>query len=731
MSVRREKTDFTTFLVYAFSFLLLWEWLRPVQQLTDTGQMGVFLGFILLALVLSFLKVPFLVSQFIKGIYILYMILAIYYDGIFSLSSIIFFLQGLKGNFSLVWNGQFMDLSNSFRTLLFFILLWMMAYLIQYWLVKRKRIFVFFFITLVFITVLDTFTTYEANVAIVRTISVGFAVMGLLTASRLIDTKAVANHTIFKRKWMISLVSMVALSVLIGYLAPKADPIWPDPVAGIKSYNPKSGVGNSGEKSAGYGTDDSNLGGPFTGDDSIVFNAEVDESHYWKVETKDVYTGKGWVSSTGDEQSFDISPEDVPILSVYDSVPSEERTSTVFNVIRYPHIQYPQGLKEIETDEHYSFRMNPITEKITTIQDIAPEPIESYTVYFRDPSYQVEDLKKSTSQAESNYDSVKEWYTQLPDDLPPSISELALEITEEEETSFDKARAIEQYFQVNSYVYDQVNVAVPEEGDDYVAQFLFETKRGYCDNFSTSMAVMLRTLDIPTRWVKGYTGGELIERLDSGRRIYEVTNNNAHSWVEVFFPEVGWVPFEPTRGFSNNIVFETDNSTETTPERPEAQPASAPTPAEREMENMDEELGSSNRSFNSWLEDRQKDFLENWKLLTGIVMLIAGLAFFGYRKRKRWLPIYYILIYRLRKKDQYFPDAYLTLLAQLDRFGLKRKQGSTLREYAKYVDSFFVSNEMRILTDRYEQYLYRDLLKEGVWIDSKKEWEALMKKTAT
>ncbi|WP_244532695.1 transglutaminaseTgpA domain-containing protein [Mesobacillus persicus] len=729
--MRREKTDFTTFLVYAFSFLLLWEWLRPVQQLTDTGQMGVFLGFILLALVLSFLKVPFLVSQFIKGIYILYMILAIYYDGIFSLSSIIFFLQGLKGNFSLVWNGQFMDLSNSFRTLLFFILLWMMAYLIQYWLVKRKRIFVFFFITLVFITVLDTFTTYEANVAIVRTISVGFAVMGLLTASRLIDTKAVANHTIFKRKWMISLVSMVALSVLIGYLAPKADPIWPDPVAGIKSYNPKSGVGNSGEKSAGYGTDDSNLGGPFTGDDSIVFNAEVDESHYWKVETKDVYTGKGWVSSTGDEQSFDISPEDVPILSVYDSVPSEERTSTVFNVIRYPHIQYPQGLKEIETDEHYSFRMNPITEKITTIQDIAPEPIESYTVYFRDPSYQVEDLKKSTSQAESNYDSVKEWYTQLPDDLPPSISELALEITEEEETSFDKARAIEQYFQVNSYVYDQVNVAVPEEGDDYVAQFLFETKRGYCDNFSTSMAVMLRTLDIPTRWVKGYTGGELIERLDSGRRIYEVTNNNAHSWVEVFFPEVGWVPFEPTRGFSNNIVFETDNSTETTPERPEAQPASAPTPAEREMENMDEELGSSNRSFNSWLEDRQKDFLENWKLLTGIVMLIAGLAFFGYRKRKRWLPIYYILIYRLRKKDQYFPDAYLTLLAQLDRFGLKRKQGSTLREYAKYVDSFFVSNEMRILTDRYEQYLYRDLLKEGVWIDSKKEWEALMKKTAT
>lgn len=729
MSAKREKRDFNTFLLYAFSFLLLWEWLRPVEQLTDTGQMGVFLGFILMALVLSFLNVPFLISHFIKGIYILYMILAIYYDGIFSLSSISFFLQGLKDNFSLVWNGQFMDLSNSFRTLLFFILLWMMAYLVQYWLIKRKRIFIFFFITLVFITVLDTFSTYEANVAIVRSIIVGFAVMGLLTANRLMDTKAIANHAIFKRKWMVSLALMIALSVLIGYLAPKADPIWPDPVAGIKSYNPKSGGGNTGGKSAGYGTDDSNLGGPFTGDDSVVFNAEVDESHYWKVETKDVYTGKGWVSSTGDEQSFDINPKDVPILSVFDSVPSEDRTSTVYNMIRYPHIQYPQGLMEIETDEYYSFRMNPITEKITTLQDSAPEPIESYTVHYRDPSYQVEELRKSTSQADqSNYDSVKEWYTQLPDDLPPSISELALEITEEEETSFDKARAIEQYFQVNSYVYDQVNVAVPEEDEDYVAQFLFETQRGYCDNFSTSMAVMLRTLDIPTRWVKGYTGGELIERLDSGRRIYEITNNNAHSWVEVFFPEVGWVPFEPTRGFSNNVVFETDNSTETTPERQEAEPASASTPAEREMENMDEESSSPNRSFNSWLEDRQKDFLEHWKLLTGILVLIAGIAFLGYRKRKRWLPIYYILSYRLRKKDHYFPNAYLTLLAQLDRFGLKRKQGSTLREYAKYVDSFFVSNEMRILTDRYEQYLYRDKLEEGVWLESKREWEVLMRR---
>ena len=67
------------------------------------------------------------------------------------------------------------------------------------------------------------------------------------------------------------------------------------------------------------------------------------------------------------------------------------------------------------------------------------------------------------------------------------------------------------------------------------------------------MVAMTRSLGIPARWVKGYTEGTFSKQVDKDYQLFEVTNDNAHSWVEVFFPGVGWVPFEPTVGFSNNI----------------------------------------------------------------------------------------------------------------------------------------------------------------------------------
>ena len=117
------------------------------------------------------------------------------------------------------------------------------------------------------------------------------------------------------------------------------------------------------------------------------------------------------------------------------------------------------------------------------------------------------------------------------------------EITGGRESVYEKARAIESYFRRNGFRYETKDVAVPSEKQDYVDQFLFETKIGYCDNFSTSMVVMLRSVGISARWVKGFASGTEIERTDDGMRTYEITNNDAHSWVEAYINGIGWANY--------------------------------------------------------------------------------------------------------------------------------------------------------------------------------------------
>ncbi|MFK4998498.1 hypothetical protein ACI2OX_17750 [Bacillus sp. N9] len=79
-----------------------------------------------------------------------------------------------------IWVGNWYNLTDLTRSLLFFILLWLMAYLLRYWLILRKKVFVFYLITILYVTVLDTFTVYNGKYAIVRLFMIGFALLGML-----------------------------------------------------------------------------------------------------------------------------------------------------------------------------------------------------------------------------------------------------------------------------------------------------------------------------------------------------------------------------------------------------------------------------------------------------------------------------------------------------------------------------------------------------------------------
>jgi transglutaminase-like putative cysteine protease len=131
-------------------------------------------------------------------------------------------------------------------------------------------------------------------------------------------------------------------------------------------------------------------------------------------------------------------------------------------------------------------------------------------------------------------------YLQLPE-LDRRIPQLAAQITGSASNSYDKAIAIERYLQTHyGYTLQLPRSAVA----DPLANFLFERKQGHCEYFASSMAVMLRTLQIPARVVNGFRSDEFNDLTGN----YVVRAKNAHSWVEAYFPGYGWVTFDPTPG---------------------------------------------------------------------------------------------------------------------------------------------------------------------------------------
>ncbi len=140
-------------------------------------------------------------------------------------------------------------------------------------------------------------------------------------------------------------------------------------------------------------------------------------------------------------------------------------------------------------------------------------------------------------------------YLQLPPTIDPRISELARSVMSGFDNRFDRSRAVEGYLQTQfGYTLEQ-----KASGDQPVADFLFNIREGHCEYFSSAMVLMLRTQGIAARVVNGFQQGEYNETAD----VFVVKQKDAHSWVEVYFPqERVWVPFDPTpfAGQTNTVA---------------------------------------------------------------------------------------------------------------------------------------------------------------------------------
>ncbi|ATP41997.1 transglutaminase [Solibacillus sp. R5-41] len=700
------------FLFYVIVFLILREWLIPIMQLTDTGYFTLFTLFIALCLVISFLGWPLLVSWFLKTGFILWSLVHVYNDS--SLSDWAFLSYELKFNVTVLLNGEWALVSDPVRTSLFFVLIWMLIYLIQYWITVRFTIFYFFTLTVFFIATLDTFTDYDGTIAIIKIVVLGLMMTSLLFVKRLMQT---TNEQL---KWSNYLIYVAPIVVFIGVagivaaILPKSEPRWADPVPYFKDW---VGIGHTGESisKVGYGDNDESLGGPFIGDNTIVYEVETPVRQYWRVETKDTYTSKGWErTATVDSEMILEQSDQIPFSIIPGQ--KEAKEVSIYPLADYSYLVQAYGTTNyILNNPEDTIKFNAANEKVVAMERDVERHLSGYELLFQEPTYSFTELKEVTTSSQ-----VDERFLQLPETLPTRVKDLAHEITADYESVYDKARAIESYFKRGDFQYETTNVATPSADEDYVDQFLFETMLGYCDNFSTSMVVLLRSVGIQARWVKGFASGERISS-SNGMHTYQVTNNDAHSWVEAYIDGVGWVPFEPTIGFNNpvSINYDVEMPADDIAEQPEKPEEVVPEPEEQDKKEQAAAAKNKSIDFSKW----------SWLLyVLGAIVFIIGIVL--WKKRGIWQPKWAVQMHQSKLNDaKTFEDGYFVLLKQLERIYLKRKDDETLQQFAKRVDAQLETTKMGELTAVYEQVIYSKTEVNVIDAEMKEIWEYLINRT--
>lgn len=717
-------------LYYVILFFILREWLVPIVELTTTSHLNLLLLFITLAFVLNIFEASIFIAWIVKFVYIAWFIVHVYSDGtLFSSTGLQFLSNDFKTNVDVLLNGAWGEVTNPFRSMLFFILIWMLIYLIHHWLTVRMTVFYFFVLTVFFIATLDTFTQYDGTMAIVKVVILGLVMTAMLYMKRLIVETGTTFEFYKYMRHILPVTLAIGTAGIVAVLLPKAAPQWPDPVPYIKSFAGQNEAASVSK--VGLGDDDSRLGGSFVGDDTVVFTAHSPESQYWRVETKDYYTSKGWESSgTYTEYSeIAIEPAQVGeyIVSLINpEVAGEEKTAYIYPNIERAYVLQPYGINAFSTEQpNVALWLNSYTERLTTKTfEQLEQPLEQYEMTYTTPEYSYTKLKAPIEADEILYSQYFDAYLQLPNQLPERVTELAYDIIKSRSTDYDKARAIEQYFKRNGFTYETEDIAVPDEGQDYVDQFLFETRIGYCDNFSTSMVVLLRSVGIPARWVKGYANGTEVGKTEDGMRTFEIQNNDAHSWVEAFIEGIGWMPFEPTIGFTNqadiNFDLELDESAteeqllEQEQERQEIEKQEE----EQVTQQEEQKATTSGGAVSKWL----------W-LIPISLLVIAGIL---YKLRRKWLPKVHVATHRRKPSNAAtVQSSYKALLNQLELAGLKRQSSETLQAFAKRVDDHFGTDDMSKITALYEKTIYSKDTTAFNFSEIQESWEYLINRVGS
>jgi protein-glutamine gamma-glutamyltransferase len=343
-------------------------------------------------------------------------------------------------------------------------------------------------------------------------------------------------------------------------------------------------------------------------------------------------------------------------------------------------------------------------------------------VYDLDPSHAISRYEADSNIAKptaaelrasgENYPwQVRATYLRLPA-VDPRVPQLAQKISSSAGNDYDKAAQIENYLR-SRYGYTLQLPRTQEK--DPIANFLFVRRQGHCEYFASAMAVMLRTLGIPSRVVNGFRSDEFNDLTGN----YVIRAKDAHAWVEAYFPGYGWQAFDPTPGgaggtpqgwerlalyvdalssFWREWIVSYDSSHQYSLGQ------SAVSSTRGLWENARAWASGKYTAMLKWAEhsqDRVQHSPARWAII-GVAVALTLLLLANLARIVRWLQEKWLQAHPERSPEQSAAMWYARMGRTLARRGVKKSAAQTPQEFVKKIDDARLRQPVARFTDVYE-----------------------------
>lgn len=287
---------------------------------------------------------------------------------------------------------------------------------------------------------------------------------------------------------------------------------------------------------------DTSIRGPMA--DEVVMRVRAPQPDFWRGQTFADYDGRFWYADAdlGDPAegpAIDVPPSIGDVDPERWGVDTERFVQTYVVEVDQPNIVFA-AYRPVQVIFDGSVWRRPDG---ALRADVVVTAGSVYTVVSERPMVTADVLRSQGDVAAGmapGPNADRDRYLAVPASVTDRTRALAAELALPNATTYDTVMAMQDWLGRN-VAYD-LDAPVPAEGTDAVDDFLFESRRGFCEQIASALAVMLRLQGVPARLVTGYVPGER----DRVSGVWTVRASDAHAWVEVWFPNVGWQAFDPT-----------------------------------------------------------------------------------------------------------------------------------------------------------------------------------------